>query len=362
MQEPELPATRARGKTVTASARAARPAVIGDVARLAGVSNQTVSRVLNEHPRVHPETRERVLEAVRQLNYRPNAMARGLVRRRSHMLGVVSFDTVLFGPAATLRGIGRASRAAGYGVNIVTPDSVDRAGVIDAVETLASQAVAGVIIVFAPQAAATTALYNLPSSLPVVAIEAGIDDHIPVVRVDQVAGARLAVEHLLELGHQTVWHVAGPGDRLDAQDRVRGWRTTLEAAGRAAPPLLVGDWSAESGFRAGLELARRDDVTAVFAANDQMALGLLRALHESGRRVPDDVSVVGFDDIPESGYLIPPLTTIRHDHDEVGHRSVTALLHLLEHGDDGGAGQHAEPPVVPTLVRRRSAAPVVTYL
>jgi DNA-binding LacI/PurR family transcriptional regulator len=194
--------------TVAASARAARPAVIGDVARLAGVSNQTVSRVLNDRPRVHPETRERVLEAVRQLSYRPNAMARGLVRRRSHMLGVVSFDTVLFGPAATLRGIGRAARAAGYGVNIVTPDSVDRAGVVDAVETLASQAVAGVIIVFAPQAAATTALYNLPSSLPVVAIEAGVDDQIPVVRVDQVAGARLAVEHLLELGHHTVWPAA----------------------------------------------------------------------------------------------------------------------------------------------------------
>ncbi|MBT8224854.1 MAG: LacI family DNA-binding transcriptional regulator [Dactylosporangium sp.] len=345
-----------RGTQVTVPARPARPAVIGDVARLAGVSNQTVSRVLNNRTDVRPDTRVRVLDAVRQLNYRPNAMARGLVRRRSHLLGVVSFDTVLFGPATTLLGIGRAARAAGYGVNIVTPDSVDRAGVVEAVETLASQAVAGVIIVFVPQAAAAAALYSLPSGLPVVAIEAGIDDEIPIVRVDQVAGARLAVEHLLGLGHQTVWHLAGPRDRLDAQDRVEGWRATLEAAGRGVPPLLVGDWGAESGFRAGLELVHRPDVTAVFAANDQMALGLLRALHESGVRVPDDVSVVGFDDIPEAGYLIPPLTTIRPDHDEVGRRSVTALLHLLERGIPGDGGLDAQPRIVPTLVRRRSTA------
>ncbi|MGN9907478.1 LacI family DNA-binding transcriptional regulator [Phytohabitans sp. LJ34] len=339
---------------MTVPARTTRTAVIGDVARLAGVSNQTVSRVLNDHPRVHPETRDRVLEAVRQLNYRPNAMARGLVRRRSHMIGVVSFDTVLFGPAATLLGIGRAARAAGYGVNIITPETADRAGVIEAVETLASQAVAGVIIVFAPQAAAATALYNLPSNLPVVAIEVGVNDEIPTVRIDQSTGARLAVEHLLELGHQTVWHVAGPRDRLDAQDRVEGWRATLEAAGRTVPPVIVGDWSAEAGFQAGLQLARRDDVTAIFAANDQMALGLLRGLHESGVRVPDDISVVGFDDIPEAGYLIPPLTTIRPDHDHVGRQSVTALLHLLDHRT--GTGQ-IPAKIVPTLIRRRSTAP-----
>lgn len=254
--------------------------MIGDVARLAGVSNQTVSRVLNEHPNVRQDTRDRVLDAMRRLDYRPNLMARGLVRQKSHMLGVISFDSVLFGPATTLLGIGRAARARGYGVTILTPESGDRSSIVDTAASLASQAVAGVVVVFPSQAATTTALLSLPAGLPAVAVEAAPDDAIPAVRIDQLTGARIAVQHLLELGHETVWHVSGPRDRLDAQARVDGWRATLEEAGRTTPPVVVGDWSAESGYRAGLELAERPGITAVFAANDHMALGLLRAFHE----------------------------------------------------------------------------------
>ncbi|MFC5823985.1 LacI family DNA-binding transcriptional regulator [Nonomuraea insulae] len=338
---------RARRKT--------RPAVIGDVAQLAGVSNQTVSRVLNDHPNVRPDTRERVLEAIRQLNYRPNLMARGLVRQRSHMIGVVSFDTVLFGPASTLLGIGRAARDDGYGVTIVTPESGDRSSIVDAMSTIAGQAVAGVIIVFPSRAASTTALLSMPEGVPAVTVEAA-DDIVAGVHIDQAAGARMAVEHLLYLGHETVWHVSGPRDRLDAQARIDGWRATLDAAGRAAPPLVVGDWGAESGYQAGLELAERPGVSAVFAANDHMALGLLRAFHERGIRVPEDVSVIGFDDIPEAGYLIPPLTTVRPDHEEVGRRAVASLLALVD-----GPGTAEREWVIPTLIRRNStAAPPAT--
>ncbi|HCU49263.1 MAG TPA: LacI family transcriptional regulator [Micromonosporaceae bacterium] len=326
-----------------------------DVARLAGVSHQTVSRVLNGNPQVHPETRERVMRAVAELNYRRNAMARGLVSRRSRVLGVVSFDTILFGPASTLLGIERAARAAGYGVSIATLERVDRQSVLAAANNLAGQGVDGVIII-APQMAAAAALHNLPRGMVAVAVEAGQDSGLPSVSVDQVTGARLAVQHLLDLGHKTVWHIAGPNDWLEARDRIDGWRQTLADAGAEVPPMIAGDWSALSGYAAGVALAGQPDVTAVFAGNDQMALGLLRALHERGLRVPEDISVVGFDDIPEAGFLLPPLTTIRQDFDEVGRRSMATLLQLLD-TDETNSVPPTATPVEPTLVQRQSTAP-----
>lgn len=345
-----------------------RPAVMTDVARLAGVSHQTVSRVINGNPRVRAETRERVLRAMAELSYRPNAMARGLASRRSRILGVVSFDTILFGPASTLLGIERAARAAGYGVSIVALERVDRRGVLAAVEALDGQGVDGVIII-APQMAAAAALHSLPRGLTAVAVEAGLDSGLPSVSVDQFAGARIAVQHLLDLGHRTVWHISGPNDWLEARDRIDGWRRTLEEAKAVVPPIISGDWSARSGYVAGGVLAGNPDVTAVFVGNDQMALGLLRALHERGVRVPEDISVVAFDDIPEAEFMLPPLTTIRQDFDEVGRRSMATLLALLDATDvparprPGAPGRSlpvtapSATPVVPTLVLRQSTAP-----
>ncbi|MFQ6392160.1 LacI family DNA-binding transcriptional regulator [Nocardia sp. KC 131] len=326
-----------------------RPAVMIDVAKRAGVSHQTVSRVLNDSPRVRPETRERVLRAVEELDYRPNAMARGLASRRSKVLGVVTFDTVLYGPASMLLGIERAARAAHYGVSIATLQRADRAEVLDAVETLADQGVDGVIII-APLVVAAAALHSLPATLPAVAVEAGQDAGLPSASVDQVEGARLAVQHLLDLGHETVWHISGPNGWLESRDRVDGWRQTLQAAGAVVPPIIAGDWSARSGYEAGPVLAAQPGVTAVFAANDQMALGLLRALAEGGLRVPEDISVVGFDDIPEAAYLSPPLTTVRQDFDEVGRCSMRMLLRLIE--SDGAPLE--SPQVVPILIARDS--------
>jgi LacI family transcriptional regulator len=338
-----------------------RVAVMSDVARLAGVSHQTVSRVLNDHPRVSRETRERVLEAVRQLNYRPNAMARGLAGRRSRVIGVVSFDTILYGPAATLLGIERASRAAGYGVSIVTLEHLDHGGMTSALSALADQSVAGVVVI-APQTASAAALRNLPIGTAAVAVESDMGGDIPAISVDQVRGARLAVDHLLSLGHRRVWHVSGPRDWLETHGRIEGWRASLDDAGLAAPRLMTGDWSARSGYAAGVELAERfrskGDVTAVFAANDHMALGMLRAFHEAGVRVPEDVSIVGFDDIPEAEFLSPPLTTVRQDFDEVGRRCIAALLRLIE-ADRADGPDRPEPEwrVAPTLVERTSTAP-----
>lgn len=331
----------------------ARPAVMHDVARLAGVSHQTVSRVLNGHPNVRAETRERVLTAIRQLNYRPNALARGLVTRRSRTIGVISFDTRLFGPASTLLAIEHAARAAGYAVTISSLAHLDATSVRSAVAALAGQPVDGAIVI-APREGAAQALRDLRPGLPLVAVEAGYGGETPVVSVDQFGGARLATDHLLSLRHRTVWHVAGPADWLEARERIEGWRAALADASVAAPPLLRGDWSPESGYRAGLELAGKRDVTAVFAANDQMALGVMHAFYECGRRVPDDVSVVGFDNIPESAFLIPALTTVHQDFDEVGRLGLRLLVDTM----DGDPEHIQQPDRVPArLIARQSSAP-----
>nr|BFE60893.1 LacI family DNA-binding transcriptional regulator [Dactylosporangium thailandense] len=334
-----------------------RAAVITDVARLAGVSHQTVSRVLNDHPNVSNVTRDRVLDAVRQLDYRRNAMARGLAGRRSHVVGVVTLATILHGPAATLRGIERAALAEGYGVSISTLERIDHSGVLSALGALVDQSVAGVVVI-APQGAVARALHSLPSGMPAVAVEADMDGAIPTVSVDQAAGARMAVEHLIQLGHRTVWHLAGPPDWLETQGRIQGWRAALESAGLRAPEVMTGDWSARSGYTAGLELAAREDATAVFAGNDQMALGVLRAFNERGIRVPDDVSVVGFDDIPEAMYLCPPLTTVRQDFDEIGRRCIATLLRIIDAGSPERPHRPGPAPAVaPTLIVRNSTAP-----
>jgi DNA-binding LacI/PurR family transcriptional regulator len=306
-----------------------RPAVMADVAQLAGVSHQTVSRVLHDSPHVRSDTRERVLAAIRQLDYRPNSVAQALVTGRSKTLGVVSFDTTLYGPASTLLGIEQAAHDAGYAVSISSLRSLNRGTVLAALQRLRDQGVDGVAVI-APLRAGVDALRHLRPDFAVVAVEAGPDASIPVATVDQVAGAAAATRHLLNLGHKTVWHLAGPTDWKEAEERVEGWRSVLKAAGVPIPAPLRGDWTARSGYELGRALLQIPDMTAVFVANDQMALGLLRRLHEAGREVPRDLSVVGFDDIPEAAYFTPPLTTVRQDFTELGRRCLNMLLARIE--------------------------------
>ncbi|MEQ4719183.1 LacI family DNA-binding transcriptional regulator [Nonomuraea sp. B19D2] len=322
-----------------------------DVAVLAGVSAMTVSRVLNAPDRVRAETRARVLAAVRELDYRPNQAARQLVTGRSGVLGVVSIDTTLYGPASTLYCIEQAARNAGFNVSIASLPSLNRRSMEEGVERLRAQAVDGVIIV-APHESAADGLRHLPPEMPVVAVDAGDDIPVPVAKVDQRAGAVRATRHLLNLGHRTVWHVAGPADWLDANGRIEGWRDVLESADRPVPEVLRGDWSSRSGYQLGQRLAQESQVTAVFVANDQMALGVLRALREAGRRVPEDVSVAGFDDIPESAYFWPPLTTVRQDFGEVGRHAFHLLLDRM-----AGTEPDRRRLVEPELVVRESTAP-----
>jgi DNA-binding LacI/PurR family transcriptional regulator len=328
---------------------------MSDVGRLAGVSHQTVSRVINGSPHVRPETRARVLAAMEELGYRPNPVARALVTGRSKMLGVVSFDTTLYGPASTLFGIERAAHEAGYFIIVASLEALDRSSVADAVERLRRQGVEGILVI-APHAETGEALLHAPTGVPLVAAEAGPERGAPVVAVDQVTGAVSATQHLLELGHRTVWHISGPRNFTEARQRREGWRATLEAAGAHVPEPLVGDWSPRAGYELGGRLTGDPNVTAVFVANDQMALGLLRAMHEAGRAVPGELSVVGFDDIPEAAYFLPPLTTVRQDFIEMGRRSLRMVLRTIETGRRASA----EPLVPPELIVRASTAPPPT--
>ena len=325
--------------------RRSRAPVMSDVGRLAGVSHQTVSRVINGSPHVRPETRDRVLAAMEELGYRPNPVARALVTGRSKTLGVVSFDTTLYGPASTLFGIERAAHESGYFIIVASLEELSRSSVVDAVERLRRQGVEGILVI-APHAEATDALLHAPTDVPLVAAEAGPEHGVPVVGVDQLAGASAATQHLLDLGHETVWHLTGPPNFIEARQRLDGWRATLEAAGAEIPEPLVGDWSPRTGYELGRRLSKEPSVTAVFVANDQMALGVLRALHEAGREVPGQVSVVGFDDIPEAAYFQPPLTTVRQDFIEVGRRSLQEVLLTIETGSEGTTGSLVPPELI----------------
>jgi DNA-binding LacI/PurR family transcriptional regulator len=320
-----------------------------DVARRAGVSHQTVSRVLNGHPSVRAQTRALVLAAVQDLGYRPNRAARTLVTGRSGTLGVITLAGPLYGPASTLYGIEAAARDEGFSVNVTSLESVDRESTSQAVGILQRQGVDGVIVI-APLISVGDSLSELADRLPMVAVEGTPEGDLPVVRVDQVAGAEVATRHLLGEGHATVWHLAGPPDWFEAVQRTSGWTSALHEAGAEVPPTFTGDWSPRSGYEAGQLLARITEVTAVFVANDQMALGMLRALGEHGRRVPEDVSIVGFDDIPESGYFSPPLTTVHQPFDEVGRRSLRLLLNQI----DANTPAREHSVITPELVVRKS--------
>lgn len=322
---------------------------VRDVAVLAGVSRQTVSRVLNDHPEVAAETRERVLAAMTELGYRMNNAARALGTRRSRTLGVLATDALHYGPSRSIAALEASAREIGYWLSAAFADAGDAQSVVAAVDHLVMQGVEGIVVV-APHAHTLDALDELRIGVPIVTLHAA-DRGARGLSVDQAAGARLAVAALADAGHTRIAHLAGPADWLEAESRTQGFADELAARGLAAGPVFEGDWTAGSGY-AAVDAVRSSGVTAVFAANDQMALGLLGGLHEAGLSVPGDISVVGFDDTPDAAYYWPKLTTVRQDFSELARRAVAAVL-------AGGAGATASdlPPVAPVLVTRASIAP-----
>lgn len=322
-----------------------------DVARLAGVSHQTVSRVVNTPDRVSPAVRERVESAIRRLRYRPNPSARALATRSSRIIGIVSVGLAQYGPSVTLTGIVDGAKRAGYSANLVTLADVDRAHMRSALDHLVTANVDGIVII-APIEAAIHSIEGMAMGVPLVVFEPGAHEGTSNVGTDEATGAADATRHLLELGHQTVHHVCGPAGWLGAAARRRGWAGELIAAGRTIPEPIVGDWTAVSGYAAGLVIADDHTVSAVFVANDQMALGVMKALEERGLKVPDDVSVVGFDDVPESRFCIPALTTMSVDFERVGRLAVDSILSMI-----GNLDSQFVRHVVPELVLRSSTAP-----
>ncbi|MDX3525267.1 LacI family DNA-binding transcriptional regulator [Streptomyces sp. ID05-39B] len=329
-----------------------------DVARLAGVSQKTVSRVFNDEQYVSADVRRRVLEAAEQLGYRRNNAARALASGRTRSIGVVTLGTALYGPASLLMGVERAVRDTGYALRVVNTMEGDPAGIAGAVDSLLDQGVDGIVISEPiDEEEGTDSDVSLRVDVPVLILGAPSAVAAPTLLTAGDGAdlmARTATEHLLDLGHVTVHHLAGPQRWFAARDRLNGWRATLTARGRDVPPVTEGDWSAASGYRAGRELAQDPAVTAVFAANDDMAIGLIRALTEAGRRVPEDVSVVGFDDVPVAAYVTPPLTTVRQPFDTVAQEGLKRLVHAVEN-PAADPVPSSDPPV--DLVVRASTAP-----
>jgi DNA-binding LacI/PurR family transcriptional regulator len=331
-----------------------RPTTLSDVARLAEVSPMTVSRVVTGRGAVNTLTRERVINAMRQLRYTPNIAARTLVSGRSGTVGVITFDTSQYGPGAALLGIEHAARQRGYGVSIATLPTLDRASMAEALGGFVQRSIDGVIAIV-PHLSAAEALADSSPELPVVAVQGSGSRRMPTVTVDQRTGANLATSHLLDLGHETVWHIAGPEDWFETRERERGWRDALTSRSAPSPPTIPGDWSAASGYAAGRQMLEAErPPTAVFAANDQMALGILHLLYERGLSVPADMSMVGFDDIPESAYFSPALTTVRQDFNEMGRAGMALLLDILA-GDDRATRRVTVIP--PELIVRASTGP-----
>lgn len=311
------------------------------VAARAGVSGQTVSRVVNDSPRVDPATRERVERAMVELGYRPHRAARALRTGRSQTIGLVVTTLATVGNSRMLQATAEAAAERGYALTLVTAGE----SVGGAFERLAEQEVDGAIVL--NEASALVPEAQRPPGLRLVVVDAPESADLAVVHSDHVGGAATATSHLLGLGHESVHHLAGPADSFAAAERERGWRDTLVAAGIEPPSVVRGDWTADAGFAAGAGFL---SASAVFCANDQMALGLLRALAEAGRRVPEDVSVIGFDDVPDAANYRPPLTTVRQDFTALAHRAVALLVAEIEGTAEGEASA-----VVPTALVARSS-------
>ena len=314
---------------------------MADVAAAAGVSAQTVSRVANGSPRVDPATRARVEAAMSDLGYRMHRAARALRTGQTSTIGLVVSTLASVGNSRMLQAISEAAVARDYALAVVT---VRERGIRDAFARLRAQGVDGAVVL--NEATELVRDTDPPADLHLVVVDSPPDERFSIVQTDHAGGARLATEHLLALGHPTVHHIAGPARSFAAAERERGWRAALSDAGVAAPEPVRGDWTSASGHSA---VAALPGATAVFVANDQMALGALRAFADAGRRVPDDVAVVGFDDIVDAAEYRPPLTTVRQGFDALGRDAVTALIAAIE------GGVPVAQTVPATLVVRASA-------
>ncbi|MHB0928784.1 MAG: LacI family DNA-binding transcriptional regulator [Candidatus Nanopelagicales bacterium] len=327
------------------------PSVI-DIAKVCGVSPQTVSRVINGHPSVRDSTRARVRAALDELGYTPNRAARALVTGRTGTIGVVSYDVTYFGPASVLHAVQGAARARGYAVHVATASSITAAAIAEVIQEVSRYGVDG-IVVDTPQLVAEPLLDLPPRTPPLVFVTSLGSPSKPAVGIDDVTGVRRLLEHLIELGHTRIAQISGSKGWFDADGRVTVWRDVLHQHGLRNDLLWRGDWTPQSGYDAARDILETSDATAIFAANDSMALGAYKAAADAGRKLPRDLSIVGYDDSPESPYLMPGLTSVNQNFHALGELCMETLIRLVE--------QHIAPDerllVTPTLRVRGSSAP-----
>ncbi len=321
-----------------------------DVASHSGVSHQTVSRVLNNQPNVSEKTRIKVLNAMDELGYRPNLAARALVTGKSATIGVLSHDTTLYGPASTLHAVQSAAREKKYKTSILSLKGQDQESIFSGIQELISDGVDGIIII-APQLQGSKEINELIGKFPAVLVEGEPSKTIPSVNIDQINGAYEITKHLIELGHKKIAHISGPTDWYEAQKRIEGWKLALSEKKLEQSFLFEGDWSAHSGYEFAQIILKNPKISAIFAANDAMALGVIKAISESNRKTPRNISVVGFDDVPESMYLTPSLTTVRQDFHALGEKALELLLEII-----GGQKRRTSLMIKPALILRESTA------
>lgn len=332
--------------------RPTKAVTLNDVAQASGVSHQTVSRVINNSPNVTTSTRERVLRAIKELGYRPNTVARQLVTGRSETIGIISFGANYYGPAQMVDSIERALKIRGYGFALASIATLHLNDIEKAIKEIGRHQVAGHILITPLLEVRLEDIQHLCNNLPCVMVDVGKGAQLPSVIIDQAHGSKLATRHLLELGHRRFCEISGPMTWRDAFERHQAWEATLQEAGLEPGVSIESDWTAAGGYEAAKHLLN-EQFSALVVGNDQMALGAIAALREHGIRIPEDVSVIGFDDVPEARYYSPPLTTVRQDFDTLGQQSATLILDLVENPE------RFEPQrvLVPELVVRSSTGP-----
>ena len=307
-----------------------RPVGMRDVAKIAGVSHQTVSRVINTPGLVQPQTRDRVLQVIEMLNYRPHAAARALSVRRSGTIGVLDSGSQIHGQAIMLQTVETAARRHGFATSVAAVAQGTPTVIKEAFQHLLDKGVEGIVIM-GNTAQLASAAERVSSSVPVAMVTSSAPEYSTVLRVgvDSEGGARSVVRHLAANGRTRIAHISGPGGWLDAQARAAGWRAELALLGLPAQDPVEGDWLPKAGYSAAKELLDRGGIDAIFVANDHMAMGALRAISDAGLRVPEDVAVAGFDDLVGTDFLKPSLTTVHQPFEEVGEVCIASLLSAI---------------------------------